>query len=435
MRRSRDVATDDAGIAEAIGQELDEIGMFIQGQADDEADDGIGGGWPDGLDGGYGDYAGGYGDDYAGGYGDDYAGSYGQPSPAPPGGKATDIGAGDPPADGFWGTHGHDGAEEDRPGGHDGQQGLFTPAPARSPRPHVAERPPRRWQSKHPEVNVIPDDPSSIDTGRQGRRALAKEMRRGMLSSGIALVLALAALGVAWVPFAMLRQASGSFPIALVSALPTVATLCAASTLFALRSYSAPRGALGRGRAFGSQVLVAVALACAAFCTSWCARTALSSSYGSGIVAKEQLDDGGMAVVFPGGRIELGQEAADRLMRAGLLPRGTVSGGRIPVSAGSGTIYMGSGGLGVELVGGSSSGGAAKLPDIDLLALMEGAGKDGWTYTADAISGMVSTVRDPQGHMATVTRVDGGWSIAWSDDAFDIDGLLRAIGIDAQQGE
>lgn len=211
---------------------------------------------------------------------------------------------------------------------------------------------------------------------RQNRRA-------GQLTSGIALILAVITVLCAVSPFLFkqFEQNQEMWVVAIIMSLPVTAFLALPATLLGLRSATKPKGQLGKGRGIASIVISSAAVVLSSVILLSEGTSLIRGLNESGQIAKEQnLDNDTLNVVLPHATVEIDYEAASWLMRAKLLPDGTIDRGSIPISAANSKVYIGSRDVDLDLLTGGTTTGTQQPSEetyenfVKLLQDMSGGG-------------------------------------------------------------
>jgi len=128
----------------------------------------------------------------------------------------------------------------------------------------------------------------------------------------------------------------------------------------------------------------------------------------NGVIAKEQTGTSSMVIVFPGGKLELGNEAIKVLMKAGVLPDSTLDNGAIPISSQNGKVYVGSREIDTEVIRQYSSYVSPESSQQTLREIVKGIetlSKHNFAITTDGES---ITLRNKNGK-------DEGYTITWDE--------------------
>lgn len=252
-----------------------------------------------------------------------------------------------------------------------------------------------------------------------------KAGRRGRFTSVLALAFALASLVAALSPALLTAVDQEQWILALLGALPVTALCAVPALLLGLRSATKPREQLGKGRGIVAIAMCAVSLVVATVLVVTRAKGMVDELNMNGVVAKEQTNASTMTLVFPGGKLELGNEAIRVLMQAGVLPDSTLDNGAIPISSQNGKVYVGSREIDTEVIRQYSSYVSPEASQQTLGEIVEGVEALSQHNFAITTDGDTITLRGKGG---------GQYTITWDDLAERSDGGTGTAGVSSSQG-
>lgn len=255
--------------------------------------------------------------------------------------------------------------------------------------------------------------PSSIQVQRPEYKGVTEEEdkaerhapAKGRITSFLALLFLVTALIVAGNAIPKIAQGSGTLydAITFVLMLPIAGLLAWLAVLVGARSVAQPKGTRGRGRGLVAALSAPLAPIIASVLLVVSIFGMAKAIVGSGALSKIQKDDGGMTIVYPGGRFDIDRHVTKFASQMGLLPENTLnSDSSIPLSTSNGSIYMGTTAIELSSVQGN---GAPKLTEEQFVALkaaVEQLEQNGYSVALGPDE-KSATVTDANGETLTVS--------------------------------
>ena len=233
----------------------------------------------------------------------------------------------------------------------------------------------------------------------------AKPPARGKITSFLALLFLVAAVAVAGIAVPKIVEGNGTLydAITLVLMLPVAGIFAWFAVIVGTRSVAQPKGTQGRGRGLVAVLSAPLAPVVASVLLVVSIFGMAKAIVSSGALSKIQKDDGGMTIVYPGGRFDIDQHVTKFASQMGLLPENTLnSDSSIPLSTSNGSIYMGTTAIDLSSVQGSGTPKLTEDQFVALTAAVEQLERNGYSVALGP-NEKSATVTDANGETLTVT--------------------------------